>query len=352
MASRRQALVGDAVLLAALIDGSGMSSIAEPWRRLTGRNKAVEFVDMCLRGAAQVMLQNNPLTGLLILIAIGVGAGIAGAPRLVGGAIVGVAVGTVTALLLRADAGSLRQGLFGFSPLLTGIGVLLFLRGGALLWLLVIFGAAATTITTLALIPVLRTWGLLPFTFPFVLTTWAVLMGAYQFAAVTVATPSRPALPGAHSAPASPVTDVIPGMIEGVAQVYLIPSAVAGAIIVLGLAVNSLRAALFAIIGTVVASLVAIWYEAGAPAVEAGLWDFNAVLTAIALGAVSYRPTLPAILYTLFGIIATVFVQAALTTVLQPLGIPTLTAPFVITTWLFLLAKRHFGQDRPAPATA
>ncbi|MFD2764976.1 urea transporter [Micromonospora eburnea] len=330
-----------------------MSSIAEPWRRLTGRNKVVEFVDMCLRGAAQVMLQNNPLTGLLILIAIGVGAGLAGAPRLVGGAIVGVAVGTVTALLLRADADSVRQGLFGFSPLLTGIGVLLFLRGGALLWLLVVFGAAATTITTLALTPVTRTWGLLPFTFPFVLTTWAVLMGAYQFAAVTVATPGRPALPGTtHVAPASPVADVVPGMIEGIAQVYLIPSAVAGAIIVLALAVNSLRAALFAIIGTVVATLVAIWYEAGASAVDAGLWDFNAVLTAIALGAVSYRPTLAAILYTLFGIIATVFVQAALTTVLEPLAIPTLTAPFVITTWLFLLGKRHFGPDRPAPAAA
>jgi urea transporter len=30
--------------------------------------------------------------------------------------------------------------------------------------------------------------------------------------------------------------------------------------------------------------------------------------------------------------------------VLMPFGIPTLTAPFVLVSWLFLLPRQHFGQ--------
>ena len=37
------------------------------------------------------------------------------------------------------------------------------------------------------------------------------------------------------------------------------------------------------------------------------------------------------------GIIVTVFVQAAMNIVMQPMGIPTLTGPFCVATWLFLL---------------
>ena len=47
---------------------------ASKWSQLTHRNVALEFIDVTLRGCAQVMFQNNPLTGLLFFIAIFVGA--------------------------------------------------------------------------------------------------------------------------------------------------------------------------------------------------------------------------------------------------------------------------------------
>ncbi len=43
---------------------------------------------------------------------------------------------------------------------------------------------------------------------------------------------------------------------------------------------------------------------------------------------------MPAFLY------AAAFVHAALSTLPDPLGIPALAMPFVLTTWLFLLAPR------------
>ncbi|MGW0434365.1 urea transporter [Micromonospora sp. NPDC003197] len=320
-----------------------MADITASWKRLADRSPIVEFVDACLRGVAQVMLQNNPVTGLVILIAIAVGAFDSGHPRLIGGAVVGVAVGTATAILLRADRDSLRSGLYGFSPVLTGIGVLLFLRGSALVWLYVVFGAAATTVVTFALSNIMKTWGVPAFTFPFVLTTWALLMGAYQLVRLHVKTATPPGLPGHGGAEAAYFGgDTVLGMLEGVAQVFLIGSWISGVIILVGLAINSLRVALFAVIGTVVAALIAIWFKAGATDVDTGLWSFNAVLTAIALGAVLFKPSVPAVLYALFGIVVTVFIQAMLATVLAPYGIPTLTAPFVFATWMFVIAKENF----------
>ena len=67
------------------------------------------------------------------------------------------------------------------------------------------------------------------------------------------------------------------------------------------------------------------------------------MLTAIALGSVFFRPSRPALAYAVAGTVFTVFVQAALNTALAPVGIPSLTAPFVFATWLFLLPKRQFA---------
>jgi urea transporter len=126
-----------------------------------------------------------------------------------------------------------------------------------------------------------------------------------------------------------------------VSQVFLVESWIAGLVILVGLLVNSRWSAAFAVIGAVAGTLLAIGFGAGAATVNQGLWGFNAVLTAIALGAVLSRPSGPTAAYALLGVVATVIVQAALTTVLAPLGVPTLTAPFVIATWLFLLPKRN-----------
>ena len=91
----------------------------------------IEFVDACLRGAAQVLLQNNPLTGLLILVGIAWAAVDNGHPRVIVGALVGAGRrhGDRDPAAGRR-APSLRKGLFGFSPLLTGIGVTDFLDTG------------------------------------------------------------------------------------------------------------------------------------------------------------------------------------------------------------------------------
>ena len=42
-------------------------------------------------------------------------------------------------------------------------------------------------------------------------------------------------------------------------------------------------------------------------------------------------------MWTIVAVIATVFVQAGMDMFFEPFGLPTLTGPFCLTTWLFLL---------------
>jgi len=66
------------------------------------------------------------------------------------------------------------------------------------------------------------------------------------------------------------------------------------------------------------------------------------VLTAVALGAVFYRPGGRVVIYAVVGTVFTVIVQGAMNVALTPFAIPTLTAPFVLASWLFLLPRQHF----------
>jgi len=86
-------------------------------------NAAVGVIDTLLRGVGQVMLQNNPMTGVLFLVGIFLNSYESGLTALLGLAIV-----TLVAYLLGADRTLIRDGLFGFNGVLTGITLSVFLQ--------------------------------------------------------------------------------------------------------------------------------------------------------------------------------------------------------------------------------
>src|SRR6476620_1291980 len=90
--------------------------ITSSWEHLAQENLLIGILDTLLRGCGQVMFQNNPLTGLLILVGIFVNSALLG---LAG--VIGLIISTLTALLLGADRTIIRAGLFGYNGILTGI---------------------------------------------------------------------------------------------------------------------------------------------------------------------------------------------------------------------------------------
>jgi urea transporter len=327
--------------------------VPQSWRRATLRHPLVGFIDANLRGASQVFLQNNPVTGSIILVAVCWGAVEARTPLAAVGAAVGLVVGTAAALLLRVPRAAIRDGLFGFNPLLTGLAISIYLRSGVLMWVYLVVGAVITTVVTLAVGAVLKTWNIPSLTFPFVLTTWFLLLATYQFVRLKNSALGQPSVPHGLDPRAAQIhvtgAFLALSMLRDVSEVFLIGSWVTGALILIALAVNSLWAAGSAIAGAVVSTLLALWFGASANVIAGGLYGFSGVLTAVALGGVFYHRSRRLALYVVLGVIFTVIIQAALSTALSPVGIPALTAPFVFATWLFLLPERDLVPTAQQP---
>ena len=76
-----------------------------------------------------------------------------------------------------------------------------------------------------------------------------------------------------------------------------------------------------------------------------GLYGYSPVLTAIALATVFYKPNFRSALWAVLGILVTVFIQAGMYMLMAPVGIATLTGPFCIATWLFLLPLIKFDEE-------
>ncbi|HJD96801.1 urea transporter [Mailhella massiliensis] len=304
-------------------------------------------VDVLLRGAGQVMFQNSPWTGLFFLLGIAWGSWRADRPEIVIGALTGLCVGTLAACLLHAPREEIDSGLHGYNGILVGCALPVFFGSGPMCWALVFAGAFFSTVIMMAVSSFLSSWKVSAMTGPFVFTTWFILLASYNFVHFDIVALPEPSLPAQPSAALA----VIPGLealfratFTGVSQVFLIDNAVTGAIFLAGIAASSLPAALLGWGGSVLAIAVALVLGADGRSVEAGLYQFSAVLTAIGLGSTFYRPGWRVLLYAFLGTVFTVVAQGALNVALAPLGIPTLTFPFVIAAWLFLLPHVHFAQ--------
>ena len=104
----------------------------------------------------------------------------------------------------------------------------------------------------------------------------------------------------------------------------------------IGLAVSSIWAAVFAFVGSIIAICTALILGGGSTAIIAGLFQFSAVLTAIGWHNL-LQSHWRVVCYTFLGTVFTVVAQGALNVLLNVYGIPTLTFPFVVAAWIFLL---------------
>ncbi|MDA9528044.1 MULTISPECIES: urea transporter [unclassified Bradyrhizobium] len=320
-----------------------MEKILAGWENLCGSSAMLRFLDINLRSIGQVMFQNNPLTGMLFLAAIVWGSYASGAPRVAIAGVVAVIAANLTAELLHVDTDSLHAGLYGFNGILVGLALATFLAPGLLLWVYVVLGAAVSVVVMLGTTNAVKPWGG-ALTFPFVLTTWLLLLATYGFSGLAgAALPTGRVVTAFQAYQGSPLQliDLVQGVFLSISQVFLKASSIAALLLFAGLAVSSLAAAALALGGAILAVLTAHLFGAESDLITGGLLGFSPVLTAIALGTVFYQPSWRVVVYTALGTMFTVIVQSALNVALSPFAIPALTAPFVLVTWLFLLPRQR-----------
>ncbi|HZO74852.1 MAG TPA: urea transporter [Ktedonobacteraceae bacterium] len=341
---------------------TALERLTSPWDHLAQENPFVGFLDTLLRGTGQVMFQNNPLTGLLFLIGIFVNSALLGLA-----ALIGLIVSTLTAIILGADRTATRAGLFGYNGILAGIGLAFFVQWNGTLVVYIVLVAILTTIVMMALINFMGERDMPALTAPFVISTWLFLFAIFQFAhlrptAAILPTPLDPhafvqtelrPLPGTMAGAGVTALNLVTAFFRGIGEVFFQDNLITGIIFLIAILINSRIAALFAALGSLIGMLSALFLFGGNGYwVYHGLYGFNGVLTGIVLGGLFFVLTWESTIYALIGILISTVLMAAISVALSPIGMPALTAPFVLTGWLFVGVKAGFRALRAVPLAA
>lgn len=305
-----------------------------------------------LRGSGQVMFQQSAWTGILFLAGIFWGAYECHTPAVAWGAVVGLVASTIAGYIVSSDKSPGEAGLWGFNGILVGCAFPTFLASTWQMWLALIFCSMLTTWVRTGMNNVMAPWKVNSLTFPFVLLTWFFLFASRMMDGISPDGLSVPTLTE-HVSTALDTSfgNLIIYWLKGISQVFLINSWVTGLFFLAALAVCSRWAALWGALGSAISLAIAIIFKADAGDIASGLFGFSPVLTAIALGCTFYHPCWRSALWSITGIIATVFVQAGMDAFFAPFGLPTLTGPFCVTTWLFLLPQFRFTPTPEAGLT-
>lgn len=298
-----------------------------------------------LRGSGQVMFQQSAYTGLLFLIGIFWGAYQAGAPQVAWGAVLGLVASTFAGWILGEHIDNGQEGLWGFNGILVGCAFPTFLTPVPLMWVSLTCCAMITTWMRRAFNNVTVQFKINSLTFPFVFLTWTFLLSARVLTATPLADMDSPALL-VHIG--GQIEWTIPAFVKywlkGISQVFLINNEITGIIFLFGLAVCSIWSAIYAAASSALALAIAVVFAADPADITAGLFGFSPVLTGIALGTIFYEVNWKSALWAAAGVISTVFIQAGMDALMAPWGIATLTAPFCVATWMFLLP--HYKLDK------
>ncbi|NDV19067.1 urea transporter [Pseudodesulfovibrio sp. JC047] len=306
------------------------------------------FVDACLRGCGQVMFQNNALTGFLFFVGIFYNSWQLGVC-----AVLGTAASTLTAMALGADKGLIKNGLFGFNGTLAGIALPFYFVFSPDLLIYVVLNAALTTVIMSALANFLGKWGMPALTAPFVLATWILMFCASKFGFLQAGSLLSISIPDPHATVeigSLSVMTFMDGITKGIGEVMFEDSMVTGIIFIIAIAVNSRISALFAIFGSLIGLVTALVMQSPEAPLRLGLYGYNSVLCAIAMGGLFYYLNWKTFLYATFCMIIGSIAQASISVLLAPIGMPSLTWPFVIVTWMFMFASHDFEHIAAVPA--
>lgn len=297
--------------------------------------RAFDFMTVSLKGISQVILIENAITGALILLAIMISSFSLGVIALLSSMI-----GTLLGKLGGADQEIVQRGLFGFNSVLSGMALYLFLTG-PYHWLLSLIGAFIAAIVTAALMHVMKKPEIPVLTFPFIVFTLFALLVAYRLSAVHISNELVPQSLWQWKLDISGPFNLVDGIFAGIGQVFFLDHMISGMLIFIAVFLAGWQLGVYAFLGNAAALLTAIILGAERSLIFIGLYGYNGILTAIAVSII-FNTSKRRFSY-VTGIIAaslTVPITASLHTWLLPFGLPPLTLPFILSTWMFLSARK------------
>lgn len=265
--------------------------------------------NVILHGLSQIMLQRNALTGSLFLLGI-----LFSSFAMAAGALLGAVCSTAAAILFRYDKKDIEDGLYGFNGALTGIALFFFFEISIYIVVLVMLGSALSSF----IMNFMRKRNLPPYTFPFILSAWLMMFLAEFFNAAR-----QEIVVSAQAA----ALDIFSSFANSFSQVMFQSGIITGIIFLIAILINSRLSAAYAGLASVAGILFAVLLSLPVGMINNGFYCFNAVLCAVAFADKRISSLVCALLSAVLSVIVMHFMSLA--------GITALTAPFVISVWLF-----------------
>ncbi len=264
-------------------------------------------------GLSQVILQRSTVCAIFFAVAI-----LSCSPTMAVGAVVGLTVSTVIGMVLERQKGKVDDGLYGYNGVLVGIAVVFFFGWTPLSTCLLTVGAALSSVIQWVMLQ----RGIKSYTAPFVAATW--LMYGVGTALHAPAAIQQPWL--------NPMSDLpLLAPFTGVGQIMFQGTALSGMLFVVGVTCGCGVRSLGLLLGAALGAAIAIGLQQDASAINAGLFGFNAALTVFVL-VCDKRPG--------WRLVGGAIASVLLTMGFGALGWPALTAPFVLSTWLFSIERK------------
>jgi len=316
-------------------DAAGLSE-------LHGHRGLPGFLDASLRGVGQITLMNNPITGVVIVIALlvhSVWLGVA--------VLAGLLVCTLSAMAFGFAPELVRSGLHGFNGALVGAGVAVFVSPAWSVeaWTILVLASIVTPLVTAAVMNAMAAFGLPALTLPFNFVLMPIIAVGVAFShwglGVGDAAPAQSAL-DAESASDLPML-LIEGGLRGISQLFLADSWVSGLIILAGIMVCSRISAVVAYCGAILGCGVGLVAGATSDSIVSGLWGYNSYITALALVGIFFYFSGRACVLGMIGAVVAAALFGAGQAITAVVGIPVFTMPFCLAT----LALMAVGDSSP-----
>ncbi|MEH7502585.1 urea transporter [Neobacillus drentensis] len=298
------------------------------------RNTVLWLTLSSLKGISQVILIENTVTGFIILAAIMISSPYLGLITLLS-----VIIGTLIGKIGGADAESVNRGLFGYNSVLTGMALSLFLSGENR-WFIALIGAAIVAFFSAAMIHVMKNTGLPILTFPFIILTWFLLLTTYRMVTFKLSPELIPQDLSHWTLNIKGETNWYNGSVKGIGQIFFLDNNLSGILLYIAVFWAGWKFGLYAIIGNAAALITSYFLGGEHSLIFMGLYGYNAILTIIAVSIVFKDNQRFALLVGIIAACLTVPITASIDTWLLPYGLPALTMPFVLCSWLVLGARK------------
>jgi urea transporter len=298
-------------------------------------SKRGTFFLASLKGISQVVFIENAISGFIILIAITIASFTLGIIALLSSII-----GTLIAKIGGASEESVNSGFYGYNSVLTGMAIFLFLTGTSK-WVIALIGALIAAIFTVTMIHFMKNVALPVLTFPFIILTWFMLLASYKLKVFHLSESLVPQSLAYWEPNLKAELNWTQGIFNGIGQIFFLDNVSSGLFVFIAVFWASWRLGLYAVVGNGVALLLAYALGAEHSLMILGLYGYNAILACMAVATVfGSKSNRFRIISGIAAACLTVPLTASVSAWLLPYGLPALTMPFVLSTWLFLGARK------------